>query len=111
MPRVPAGLSAYVDTLGPELAAQVFLTLGGSEIALAGNSRGRSKLAALVGEDLATALAAHPAMPATKVRIPLANRWKALFLDWQGHSVGEIARRTRVSATTIYRYVREGRSA
>lgn len=107
LPKVPANLRPYVETLGPELAAEVFLTLGGSEVALTESTRGGSQLATIVGQEKASALAAHPGMPAVRARIPLANRWVVLFLHWQGHSGGEIARRTRVSSTTVRKYLKE----
>lgn len=107
LPPVPAHLQPWVEALGADLAADVFLKLGGCELSLAAVSRGRSQLADLVGTERATALAAHPRMPAVKAFVPLANRWVAQLLRMRGHSVGDIARRTRVSATTIRKYVKD----
>lgn len=106
-PRVPAHLAPWVESLGPDLAAEVFLQLGGCELALPTIARNGSQLAELVGKDRATALAAHPRMPAVKCRVPLANRWVAQLLYMRGQTVPDIARRTRVSNTTIRKYLKE----
>lgn len=110
VPRVPAHLRPWVEALGADLAAEVFLQLGGAELALSPTSRGDSQLAQLVGQDRAEALARHPRMPAVRCRVPLANRWVAQLLHMRGHGVGEIARRTRVSSVMIARYLKDIRT-
>lgn len=106
-PRVPAHLAPWVESLGPDLAAEVFLQLGGCELALPSIARNGSQLAEIVGQDRATALAAHPRMPAVKCRVPLANRWVAQLLFMRGQTVAEIARRTRTTSPTVAKYLKE----
>lgn len=107
-PRPPANLAPWVEVLGADLAVNLFLTFGGCEVYLAPGSPGRGALANLVGKDRMQALATHAGLPVGKSRVPLANRWLAAALDWQGHPVAEIARRLRVTDATVRRYLAEG---
>ncbi len=65
----------------------------------------------MVGPGRLALLTAHPAMPAVKVRIPLASAWIARMLprpcQRQGHPTAAIARRLRRSDTTVRGYLRD----
>ena len=76
---------------------------------LAPSLTGRSRLEIMVGPDRAKALAGHPAMQ-MKQRVPLASKWLARMLHWQGLSTAEIARQVRASDTTVRRWVKEAKS-
>ena len=58
-PKAPAQVQPFADVLGSELTLTFLLTFGGSELYFAKNPRGCGKVEALVGVDLATALAAR----------------------------------------------------
>ena len=106
MPRPTAQVSAYVEVLGPELAVQFLLAYGGPELYLASIPKGRSAYADLIGQDLAVALATHPRIP-QRIRVPLAKRWLAAMLQWQGQSTAGIARQLRVSDVSVRRWLKE----
>lgn len=58
----------------------------------------------LIGVEGARALASRAdAMPR---RVPLAKAWLTAMLDWQGHSVPEIARKLRVSDVSVRRMLK-----
>lgn len=46
----------------------------------------------------------HPSLTRQR-RIPVASRWLAEMLDWQGHSKNDIARKVRCSESTIRRWL------
>lgn len=109
MPKPTAQVQPYVEALGPELAVLFLIEHGGAEVYLTARPKGKSRAEALVGTEGMAALGSHPALQA-KHRVPLANDWLARMLHWQGHATAEIARRLRVSDTTVRRYV-AGRKA
>ena len=105
MPKPPANVAPYVEVLGADLAVIFFLSFGGAVLYLADDPKGRSKLEALVGNDLARAMAeqAHR----MQRRVPLAKPWTAPMLAWQGHATAEIARRLHVTDVTVRGYLRK----
>ena len=44
---------------------------------------------------------------AAQRRIPLAKRWLAAMLAWQGHSAAHIARTLRVTDTSARKWLKE----
>ena len=99
MPRPTAQVAAYVDALGADAAVTFLLTYGGAELCIADDPKGRSGHEALLGYDKAMALAkiAHR-LPK---RVPLAKRWLARMLSWQGRSASMIARTLRSSDVSV----------
>lgn len=105
MPRPTAQVAPYVEALGAELAVQFLLAYGGAELYLADDPKGRASHERLLGYDKAKALAANPAL--LQRRIPLAKRWLATMLQWQGHSTAQIARTLRVTDVSVRRWLKE----
>lgn len=106
MPRPPAQALPYVEALGADLAVTFLLTYGGAEMTLSATPAGAAHVA-MIGPERAAALAAQA--DRLPKRVPLANRWLAKMLAWQGASTAEIARRLRVSDSTVRAYLRDGR--
>ena len=106
MPRPTAQVEPFVAVLGAKLAVQFLLQFGGAELYLAKNPKGRSAVAELVGHDKARALAESDGVAAQR-RIPLAKRWLATMLSWQGHSTAQIARTLRVTDTSARKWLKE----
>lgn len=106
MPRTPAHLSPYVEVLGVDLAVTFFLRFGGSEIHLptyAEHEPRRGEAVNLIGSENLRQLGDK--IGAVKTRVPLANEWITRILAWQGHSAAAIARRIRVTDTTVRRWL------
>ena len=104
MPRPRAQVAAYVEVLGPDMAVTFLLAFGGAELSLSVDPKGRSSVEALLGYEKAKALAAQPRL---QKRVPLAKRWLAAMLHWQGHSTAAIARQLRVSDVSVRRWLKE----
>jgi hypothetical protein len=104
MPRPTAQAAPYVEVLGAELAVTFLLAYGGAEMTLADDPKGQASHAALLGHDKAKALAAQPRL---QKRVPLAKRWLAAMLHWQGNSTAGIARQHRVSDVSVRRWLKE----
>lgn len=99
MPRPTAQVEPYVKALGPELAVVFLLHYGGAELYIRTHPTERTEYAAVVGLEGAQALAEYA--ETMQSRVPLAKAWLTAMLDWQGHSVAEIARKLRVSDTSV----------
>lgn len=104
MPRVTAQVEPYVAALGPELAVTFLLHYGGAELYVRTTRIEGVEYANLVGNDGARALAQH----ADKMqrRVPVAKAWLTAMLQWQGYTVAEIARKLRVSDTSVRRMLK-----
>lgn len=101
MPTPTAQVAVYVEILGAELAATFLLTFGGAELYLAQNPKGKSQVEAAIGFEKTRALAAQDhRLPR---RVPLAKKWLAQMLSWQGHSTAQIARTLRTTDTSVRR--------
>lgn len=107
MPKPTAQVQPYSDVLGPDLAVRFLLQFGGAELYLSIDPKGRSAVEALIGADRVKALAASN-YPALQKRIPLAKRWLAAMLHWQGHSTAEIARTLRTTDVTVRGWLKSG---
>lgn len=105
MPSPPANAAPYVECLGAELALRFFLAFGGSEVTLA-KGGGSGAVAEIVGPEAVARMADHWAI-GHKVRVPLARKWTALMLLWQGHSTAEVARTIRAADATVRRWKKE----
>ena len=84
---------------------QFLMTYGGAELYFADDPKGRASHEAMLGHDKAKALAAHPGV--SQRRIPLARRWLAAMLRWQGNSSAGIARQLRVTDVSVRRWLKE----
>lgn len=107
MPRPTAQVEPYVKALGPELAVVFLLHYGGAELYIRTRPTERTKYAAVIGLEGAQALAEHA--DSMQRRVPLAKSWLTAMLDWQGHSVPEIARKLRVSDVSVRRMLKARR--
>ncbi len=98
-PKPPAQVAVYVEVLGPDLTVDFLLTFGGAELYSPENPQGRGHLEKLIGPDNVTALCreAHR----LQSRVPLASKWLATVMAWQGHSTAKIARRLRIADVTV----------
>ncbi len=105
MPRPTAQVEPYVEALGSDLAVRFILQFGGAEVYIAADPKGRSSYEVLVGPDGARALAA--VADRLQARVPIANRWLAAMLAWQGYSTAHIARTIRVSDPTVRRWLKD----
>ena len=103
MPRPTAQVAPYVEALGAETAVQFLLAFGGAELYLAEDPKGRAAHERLIGPEKAQALAAISHR--LQKRVPLAKRWLAAVLHWQGHSAAHIARTLRVSDVSVRRWL------
>ena len=108
MPRPTAQVQPYVDVLGVDLTMKFLLQFGGAELYLAADPKGRSAVVALLGYHMAKELAARPSLTMQR-RIPLAKRWLAAMLDWQGHSTAHIARTLRVTDASVRKWLKEAK--
>lgn len=99
MPKPTAQVAVYVDVLGADLAVTFLLTFGGAELHLAQNPRGQGQVEAVVGLERARALAAQDHR--LQRRVPLAKKWLARMLNWQGHSTAHIARTLRTTDVSV----------
>lgn len=66
------------------------------------NGPRRTEYVRLIGQDKAKALAA--VADRLPLRVPLAKKWLANMLRWQGHSNAQIARTLRVSEVSVRRW-------
>ncbi len=104
LPRPTAQVQPYVDALGIEAAMSFILAFGGAELYVAKDPKGQSAYEAHLGPDKSKALAA--VANRLPKRVPLAKRWMAEMMAWQGLSVAHIARTLRVQDTTVRGYLR-----
>jgi hypothetical protein len=96
MPKPTAQVAPYFEVLGADLTVQFLLQFGGAELYLSRDPKGRSAVERLLGPDKLQALA-----KSNHRRIPLAKRWLAQMLHWQGHSASSIARTLRVTDVSV----------
>lgn len=106
-PRPTAQVAPYVEVLGMDLAVTFLLTFGGADLYLAADPKGKSEVEALIGAANLAALAARRNAPKSGMqsRVPLAKRWLTEVLHWQGYSNAAIARKLRITTTTVGRYL------
>lgn len=104
MPRPTAQVVPYVAALGADTAVTFLLTYGGAELYISDDPKGRSSHETLLGYDKAKALAAVAHQ--LPKRVPLAKKWLAQMLHWQGHSTGQIARTMRSSDVSVRKWLK-----
>ncbi|WP_323005437.1 helix-turn-helix domain-containing protein [Pseudorhodobacter sp.] len=104
MPKPTAQVAVYVEILGVDLAVTFLLAFGGAELHLAQNPKGKGQVEAVIGLDNARALAAQDHR--LQRRVPLAKKWLAQMLDWQGHSIAHIARTLRTTDVSVRGWLR-----
>jgi hypothetical protein len=107
MPNPTAQVAPYVEALGLELAVEFLLQFGGAELHFAADPRGTGAVEKLVGADKAKALA-ESRNQALQKRVPLAKRWLARMLHWQGHSTAQIARTLRATDVSVRGWLKDG---
>jgi hypothetical protein len=105
MPRPTAQVEAYVEALGPDLAVAFLLEFGGAEMTVSESPNGRSAHEAFIGPETAARLSAIK--DKLQRRVPLAKAWLAAMLQWQGLSTAAIARKLRMSDTSVRRMLKE----
>lgn len=105
-PRPPANLEGYVDVLGVDLTVELLMQLGGSEVYFAEDPKGKGMVERIVGREKAAALSGLSS--SLSRRVPTGNRWCAQVLRSKGLPVAEIARRLRVTDTTVRSYLKSG---
>jgi hypothetical protein len=107
MPRPPAQVLPYFETLGLELTVTFLLAFGGADLYLPTDPKGGSEVETLLGADKLKALAALSRSPKSTMqkRVPLAKRWLTEVLHWQGHSNAAIARKLRITTNTVGKYL------
>lgn len=103
-PPPPAHVAAYVEILGVDLAVELFVKLGGSEVYFAENPKGNGMVEKIVGKENTAALAGLSDSPSR--RVPSPNRWLAQVLASRGLPVAEISRRLRKTDVTVRSYLR-----
>ncbi|MGD9864377.1 MAG: hypothetical protein AB7S99_14305, partial [Pseudodonghicola sp.] len=101
--------SAIRSDLSPTTKSRQTASAGGirSEIHLpmyADHEPRRGEAVNLIGSENLSQLGDK--IGAAKTRVPLANEWIARILAWQGHPAAAIARRIRVSDTTVRRWLK-----
>lgn len=101
-PPVPAQVAPFAQVPGIDGAVRFILAFGGAELAIARNPRDDNELVEMFGRDRAEALA-ELTVPR---RIPLAKPWLAGHFRAQGLSSARIARKLRVSDTSVRGYLR-----
>ena len=106
MPKPTAQVAPFFDVLGPELTVQFLLQFGGAELHFAHDPKGRGAVERLIGTDKAKALA-ESRNRALQKRVPLAKRWLAQMLHWQGHSGADIARTLRATDVSVRGWLKE----
>ena len=103
-PKPPANLAPYVEAIGADDAARLFLALGGTIIYLPKDrATTRSRAAQVIGARKVEALAAR--LGVDYVKVPLAKTWIAELMFAQGESIAEIARTVRSDVSTVRRWL------
>lgn len=103
--RPPAQVQPFVSVLGVPAAMTFLMTFGGAELYLARAPKGRSRVAQLVGEDQARALAEMAEARGLPARIPTAKPWIARCLFSEGLAKAEIARKLHVTDVTVRKWL------
>ena len=101
--EVPQHISPYVEAIGIDDAARLFLDLGGSQIYLPRRSGTQTPAAKAIGVEQVQRLAA--AIGPGYIKVPLARQWVAAVLSAQGKSNNEIARMVRADVATVSRWL------
>lgn len=100
MPRATAQVEPYVEVLGAELTVLFLLQFGGAELHFSADPNTTSAVVRLLGHENTKALA-NSTHRALQRRVPLAKRWLAAMLAWQGHTTAGIARSLRVTDSSV----------
>ena len=103
MPRPTAQVEPYVTALGPEVALEFLLHFGGADLYIPEVPQERSELVAVIGIEGVHKL--QEVRDRLQYRVPVANRWVARMMAWQGHSRAAIARRLRVTTTSVRKWL------
>lgn len=106
IPKPTAQVEPFYEVLGPELTVQFLLQFGGAELHFANDPKGRGSVEKLVGAEKAKALA-ESRNRALQKRVPLAKRWLAQMLHWQGHSGAQIARTLRATDVSVRGWLKD----
>lgn len=106
MPKPTAQIEPFFEVLGPELTVHFLLQFGGAELHFAQDPKGRSAVEKLIGSEKAKALADSRNRTMQK-RVPLAKRWLARMLHWQGRSAADIARTLRATDVSVRGWLKE----
>ena len=105
MPKPTAQVAPYAEALGAEQAVLFLLAFGGAHLHIAKVPSGDSVYQKHLGDEGAKALAA--VAHRLPVRVPLAKKWLAQMLHWQGRSIADIARTLRTSDVSVRNMLRD----
>ena len=106
MPRPTAQVEPYFEVLGADLTVKFLLQFGGATLYLANNPKGKSAVESLIGSEKVQALANSKNRSMQK-RVPLAKRWLAQMLHWQGYLQADIARTLRTTDVSVRAMLKE----
>jgi hypothetical protein len=106
MPKPTAQVEPFFEVLGPELTVDFLLQFGGAELHFSTDPKGRSAVEKLIGPEKAKALAETRNRTMQK-RVPLAKRWLARMLHWQGRSAADIARTLRATDVSVRGWLKD----
>lgn len=97
----------YVNVLGLELAATLFLNFGGTVVYFANRPQEHAALSQTIGSDACERISAELTRRSREpwARVPLANLFLARFLRSQGNKTAQIARKLRISDWSVRRYL------
>lgn len=103
MPRTPAQVEPYVETIGLDDTIRFVLEFGGAQLYIGARPGRGSRVTKLLGLEKARALGRiHHRLPA---RVPLVKPWTAQVLYAKGIHVSEIARKMHASDTAVRRWL------
>ena len=100
---IPEQLLPYVQVLGVDLAVDLFLKLGGSQINLPAKSGTETRAAKVIGAENVERLAEW--FGTGYVKVPLGNKWVAEVLHGKGLNHQEIACTVRSDVATVRRWI------
>lgn len=106
MPKPTAQVEPYFEVLGPELTVEFLLQFGGAGLHFSVDPKGRGAVEKLIGAEKAKALA-ESRNRSMQRRVPLAKRWLAQMLHWQGHSGADIARTLRATDVSVSGWLKD----
>ena len=102
-PRPTAQVAPFVQAFGLDGAIRFLLAFGGAQLDVLRNPRDSNQLVQMFGREAVAELAGLPTLPR---RIPLAKPWLAAHFHAHGLSIAQIARKLRISDTSVRTYLR-----
>ena len=97
--RAPEHVAFLVEAVGEDAALAFIEAAGGQRLYVPAQGAG-SRLAAVYGEGIATALSAR--FPGEKYEVPIARKWRIALLAARGLTVNEICQRVGLGKSAVY---------